>query len=101
MRARIRVYGCGPQPGRLDSGFSYYRTLYCRTIFEQIKLDFCYQQIGGNLVTVGSAFDYANLGVTHHCYNDFALLTTLPNVEIMHPGSGVEFDSSISAKLSQ
>ena len=60
--------------------------------FEQIKLDFCYQQLGGNLVTVGSAFDYANLGVTHHCYSDFALLKTLPNVEIMHPGSGAEFD---------
>ena len=59
---------------------------------EQIKLDFCYQQLGGNLVTVGSAFDYSNLGVTHHCYNDFALLKTLPNVEILHPGSGVEFD---------
>jgi transketolase len=60
--------------------------------FEQIKLDFCYQQLGGNLVTVGSAFDYANLGVTHHCYSDFALLKTLPNVEVIHPGSGAEFD---------
>lgn len=60
--------------------------------FEQIKLDFCYQGLGGNLVTVGSAFDYSNLGVTHHCYGDFALLKTLPNVEILHPGSALEFD---------
>lgn len=61
--------------------------------FEQIKLDFCYQQLGGNLVTVGSAFDYANLGCTHHCYGDFALLKTLPHAQITYPASPVEFDA--------
>lgn len=61
--------------------------------FEQIKLDFCYQQLGGNLITVGSVFDYANLGCTHHCYGDFALLKTLPGVQITYPGSAVEFDT--------
>ncbi|MBI5741881.1 MAG: hypothetical protein HZA16_14350 [Nitrospirae bacterium] len=60
--------------------------------FEQIKLDFCYQQFGGTLVTVGSAFDYSNLGCTHHCYGDFALLKTLQNTEIIYPGSPPEFD---------
>ena len=60
--------------------------------FEQIKLDFCYHQLPGNIVTVGSAFDYSNLGCTHHCYGDFALLKTLPNTEICYPSSGVEFD---------
>lgn len=61
--------------------------------FEQIKLDFCYQQLGGNLVTVGSAFDYSNLGCTHHCYDDFALLKTLPGAQITYPASPVEFDT--------
>ena len=61
--------------------------------FEQIKLDFCYQQLGGNLVTVGSAFDYSNLGCTHHCYGDFALLKTLPGTQIVYPASPVEFDT--------
>lgn len=61
--------------------------------FEQIKLDFCYQQLGGNLVTVGSAFDYSNLGCTHHCYGDFALLKTLPNTQIIYPASPLEFDT--------
>lgn len=60
--------------------------------FEQIKLDFCYHRLGGNLVTVGSAFDYANLGCTHHSYGDFALLKTLQNVEIVYPGTALEFD---------
>lgn len=60
--------------------------------FEQIKLDFCYHQLGGNIVTVGSAFDYSNLGCTHHCYGDFALLKTLQNTEICFPASAIEFD---------
>ncbi len=61
--------------------------------FEQIKLDFCYQQLGGNLVTVGSVFDYSNLGCTHHCYGDFALIKTLPGAQITYPSSPVEFDT--------
>ena len=60
--------------------------------FEQIKLDFCYHKLPGNIVTVGSAFDYSNLGCTHHCYGDFALLKTLQRNEICFPASAVEFD---------
>jgi len=60
--------------------------------FEQIKLDFAYQGLSGNLVTVGSAFDYSNLGSTHHCYGEFALLKTLQNIEITYPGTALEFD---------
>jgi transketolase len=61
--------------------------------FEQLKLDFVYQNIPGNIVTVGSAFDYSNLGCTHHCYNDFALMKTLPGAEILCPSSPAEFDA--------
>ncbi len=60
--------------------------------FEQIKLDFCYQRISGNIVTVGSVFDYSNLGCTHHCYGDFALMKTLPWTQIVYPASPEEFD---------
>jgi len=61
--------------------------------FEQIKLDFCYHKLHGNIVTVGSAFDYAYLGCTHHCYGDFALLKTLEGVQITYPSTPVEFDT--------
>ncbi len=60
--------------------------------FEQLKLDFCYQKWGGNIVTVGSAFDYANLGCSHHCYGDFAMLKTLPETQLFYPASYIEFD---------
>ena len=57
---------------------------------EQIKLDFCYQELGGNLITVGSAFDYSSLGCTHHSYNDLGLLSSYPNTEVCYPASPKE-----------
>lgn len=60
--------------------------------FEQLKLDFAYHRLPGNIVTVGGTFDYSNLGCTHHCYGDLALLKTLPGVQITSPASPIEFD---------
>lgn len=58
---------------------------------EQIKLDFCYQRVGGTMISVGSAFDYSGLGCSHHCYNDLALIKSLPNTEVVYPASPKEF----------
>ncbi len=33
---------------------------------EQIKLDMCYNQFAGNIVSTGATFDYAWDGATHH-----------------------------------
>ena len=60
--------------------------------YEQIKDDLCYQNIGVNIVSVGSAFDYAALGCTHHCYDDLAILRALPNMQIIYPAAPHEFD---------
>lgn len=60
--------------------------------FEQIKLDFCYHKLSGNIITVGGAFDYSNLGCSHHCYGDFSLMKTLPHVNIFNPSSAIEFN---------
>lgn len=59
--------------------------------FEQLKDDFGYQRLGGNFVTVGSAFDYGHLGCTHHSYGDFALLKTIPRAQILYPAGQEEF----------
>lgn len=60
--------------------------------FEQIKNDVCYQKQGINIVSVGSAFDYAGLGCTHHSYNDIGLMRALPNMQVIYPASPHEFD---------
>lgn len=60
--------------------------------FEQIKIDFGYQNLGGLFVTVGASYDYAALGCTHHCPGDVALMKTVPNMHVIVPGSRHELD---------
>ena len=60
---------------------------------EQIKVDFCYQKLGGNFISVGASYDYAALGCTHHCPADVGILRNLPGMEIIVPGTSSEFDT--------
>jgi transketolase len=60
---------------------------------EQLKVDFGYQSLNGNFVTIGYSYDYAGLGATHHCPGDVQQLLTIPNMEIVLAGTSKEFDS--------
>ena len=60
--------------------------------YEQIKLDFGYQMLSTNIVSVGGAFDYAQLGCSHHCYTDVSLLSHLKRGVVVLPGSSTEFN---------
>lgn len=65
--------------------------------FEQIKLDYGYQGLSGNFISVGGAFDYAQLGCSHHCYTDVSLLCHIENSQVFCPSSAEEFDVLFSA----
>ncbi len=60
---------------------------------EQIKIDFCYQGLGGNFVSVGGSYDYAALGCTHHCPGDVGIFKNVPDMQIVIPGHPAEFDA--------
>lgn len=64
--------------------------------FEQLKTDFGYQNLNGNFISIGNSYDYAGLGCTHHCPGDVSILSTIPNMQIISPGSSKEFDSLFS-----
>lgn len=61
--------------------------------YEQIKLDFAYQELGINLISVGGAFDYSKLGCSHHCYTDYSLISEFKQANIYFPGSDIEFET--------
>jgi len=59
---------------------------------EQLKIDFGYQNLNGNFISVGASYDYAALGPTHHCPGDIMILSSIPNMQIIMPGCSYEFD---------
>jgi len=59
--------------------------------YEQIKNDLGYQHTDVTIVTVGGTYDYSDLGCTHHCYGDIALMRLIPNMEVYEPGTPKEF----------
>ncbi|MGY3802536.1 hypothetical protein ACWNT8_00495 [Pigmentibacter ruber] len=59
---------------------------------EQIKIDLAYQKLACNIVTVGSSYDYAALGCTHHCPADINILYNVPDINLFVPGTPSEFD---------
>ena len=62
---------------------------------EQLKIDFGYQGLGGNFISVGGSYDYAKLGCTHHCPGDVQILKTVPGTQIFIPGHPEEFNSAL------
>ncbi len=67
--------------------------------FEQVKLGFGHQDVGGVLVGSGGSFDISSAGRTHQVPGDVALLDTLPGISIHAPGNAREVDSALRATV--
>lgn len=67
--------------------------------FEQVKLGFGHQDVGGVLVGAGGSFDVAAGGRTHQSPGDVALLDTLPGIAIHAPGTALEVDAALRATV--
>lgn len=61
--------------------------------YEQLKLDFGYQKLGGNFITTGASLDYSSFGSTHQCPADIGVLKQIPGMQIVVPGTAEEFDT--------
>ena len=58
---------------------------------DQIKIDFVYNKLSGNIVSVGASNDYTKLGTTHHCFEDVSILSNYENINIFIPSNDKEF----------
>lgn len=67
-------------------------TFLVERAFEQVKLGFGHQGVGGVLVGGGGSFDASQAGRTHQAPGDVALMDTLPDVVIHAPGTAAETD---------
>ena len=57
---------------------------------EQIRNEVDYHNLPVTIISVGSGVGYGNLGYTHHALQDYALMRSFPNMQILSPGNNNE-----------
>ncbi len=58
---------------------------------DQIKVDFVYNKLNCNIVSVGASNDYPKLGTTHHCFEDISILSNYKDINLFIPSNADEF----------
>lgn len=68
-------------------------TFMIERAYEQLKIDFGYQKLGGNFVVYGGSTEFGLLGATHCCPAALSVLSMIPGMEIVVSGRPDEFSS--------
>tara|TARA_Y100001958_G_C21207731_1_gene533691 strand:- start:559 stop:1413 length:855 start_codon:yes stop_codon:yes gene_type:complete len=58
---------------------------------DQIKIDFVYNKLKCNIVSVGASNDYTKLGTTHHCFEDINILSNYKDINLFIPSNATQF----------
>ena len=58
--------------------------------FEMVRIDLCYQNLPVTIIGMGAGLIYNTLGVTHQTYEDIAITTALPNMQVLAPCDPLE-----------
>ena len=58
---------------------------------DQIKIDFVYNKLNCNIVSVGASNDYTKLGTTHHCFEDINILSNYKDINLFIPSNPEQF----------
>jgi len=64
-------------------------------VFEQIKLDICYEELPVLLIGDGAGVVYSTLGSCHHNTEDISALRALPEMRILSPGDAFEVTAAL------
>jgi transketolase len=65
--------------------------------FEQIRNNISHNNLNIKIIGVGGGFSYGNQGMSHNTTEDFAVMRTLPNFNILCPGDKIEAELVIKA----
>ncbi len=70
-------------------------------VLEQIKIDFCYENIPGLFVGDGAGVVYSHLGTSHQSTEDISALRAIPNISILSPCDAIEFKACFEWAVQQ
>lgn len=71
-------------------------TLRC---LEQIRNDAAYHDANVKVVAIGGGFSYGPLGMSHHATEDLAIMTCIPDVTCLVPGTVEDVAPSVDALI--
>ncbi|MBL7669081.1 MAG: hypothetical protein JNM39_01225 [Bdellovibrionaceae bacterium] len=62
-------------------------------VLEQIKIDFCYENLPGLFIGDGAGVVYSHLGTSHQSTEDISALKAVPSISILSPCDAYEFNA--------